>query len=146
MQAVAHHHHPLRIQRHVIGKSQQRLRLGFRAIAAVEPGNEMEMLRDPGLGVAALELNQGDTKSGRINRSDVAAICIESLDSAAAFDTTFECYNADSAKGLDEVMGSNAKAVSLGEKTEVTKALTGLERRADTWPKLFEGLQRDPLV
>ena len=53
------------------------------------------------------------------------------------------CYNADSAKGLDEVMGSNAKAVSLGEKTEVTASVTGLERRADTWPKLFEGLQRD---
>jgi len=109
----------------------------------VRPGG---LLREPGLGVSALELNQGDTKSGRINRSDVAAICIESLDSAAAFDTTFECYNADSAKGLDDVMGSNAKAVSLGEKTEVSMVVTGFERRADTWPKLFQGLQRDRVV
>ena len=53
----------------------------------VRPGG---LTRDPPLGVSAVELNQGDTKSGRIARSDVAAICIESLESADAFDTTFE--------------------------------------------------------
>ena len=106
----------------------------------VRPGG---LLRDPGLGVSAVELNQGDTKSGRINRADVAAICIESLDSKAAFDTTFECYYADTAKGLDDVMKSNAAAVGAGVKTTPTETSTGRERRGDTWPELFEGLERD---
>ena len=53
----------------------------------VRPGG---LTRDPPAGVTAVELNQGDTKSGRIARSDVAAICIESLGSEDAFDTTFE--------------------------------------------------------
>ena len=106
----------------------------------VRPGG---LLRDPGMGVSAVELNQGDTKSGRINRADVAAICIESLDSKAAFDTTFECYYKDTAKGLDDVMKSNAAAVGAGVKTTPTEASTGRERRGDTWPKLFEGLERD---
>lgn len=34
---------------------------------------------DPPRGVAAIELNQGDTKSGRIARSDVARVCVESI-------------------------------------------------------------------
>ena len=106
----------------------------------VRPGG---LLRDPGLGVSAVELNQGDTKSGRINHADVAAICIESLDSKAAFDTTFECYYADTAKGLDDVMKSNAAAVGAGVKTTPTETSTGRERRGDTWPELFEGLERD---
>ena len=95
----------------------------------VRPGG---LLRDPGMGVSAVELNQGDTKSGRINRADVAAICIESLDSKAAFDTTFECYYKDTAKGLDDVMKSNAAAVGAGVKTTPTEASTGRERRGDT--------------
>ena len=41
---------------------------------------------------------QGDVKSGRIARADVAAIAIESLASGASFDTTFECYDGDTAK------------------------------------------------
>ena len=106
----------------------------------VRPGG---LLRDPGMGVSAVELNQGDTKSGRINRADVAAICIESLESKAAFDTTFECYYADTAKGLDDVMKSNAAAVGAGVKTTPTETSTGRERRGDTWPELFEGLERD---
>ena len=109
----------------------------------VRPGG---LLRDPGLGVSAVELNQGDTKSGRINRADVAAICIESLESKAAFDTTFECYYKDTAKGLDDVMKSNAAAVGAGVKTTPTETSTGRERRGDTWPKLFEGLERDRVV
>lgn len=52
----------------------------------VRPGG---LTREPPLGVGAVELNQGDDKSGRIARADVAAICIESLSSQAAFDTTF---------------------------------------------------------
>ena len=43
------------------------------------------MIRPGGLtldtprGVGAIELNQGDTKSGRLARADVAALCVESL-------------------------------------------------------------------
>ena len=106
----------------------------------VRPGG---LTKDAAIGVGAIELNQGDEKSGRIARSDVAAICIESLGSVAAFDTTFECYYADTAKGLEDVMASNAKAVGAGVQTQATAATSGLERRADTWPKLFEGLERD---
>ena len=103
----------------------------------VRPGG---LTKDPPLGVAAVELNQGDTKSGRIARSDVAAICIESLASPAAFDTTFECYYGDTAKELDG-LASNAKGIATGTK-EATDAMFK-ERRADSWPKLFEGLEQD---
>ena len=130
-----------------------------------------------------LHSNQGDVKSGRIARADVAAIAIESLTSAASFDTTFECYDGDTAKvskvvtwcrvreqrviphylthslthslthvltylltctakELNAVMASNAKGVATGSR-EATSAMSGKERRADSWPTLFEGLQRD---
>ncbi|CAM9952136.1 unnamed protein product, partial [Laminaria digitata] len=42
----------------------------------VRPGG---LTLDPPRGVAAIELNQGDTKSGRIARSDVARVCVESI-------------------------------------------------------------------
>jgi hypothetical protein len=106
----------------------------------VRPGG---LTRDAGLGVAAVELNQGDEKSGRIARADVAAICIESLQSAAAFDTTFECYYANTGKSLNDVGASNILAVGAGVKTKATDYASGLERRADTWPQLFDGLRRD---
>ena len=61
----------------------------------VRPGG---LTRDEARGVGVVELNQGDAKSGRIARADVAAIAIESLASAASFDTTFECYDGDTAK------------------------------------------------
>merc|ERR1712187_478631 len=109
----------------------------------VRPGG---LTRDAPLGVSAVELNQGDDKSGRISRADVAAICVESVESAAAFDTTFECYYADTAKGLEDVMQSNAKAVGAGIQTQVTTLASGRERRADAWPQLFDGLVRDQVV
>jgi hypothetical protein len=42
-------------------------------------------------------------------------------------------------------MASNAKAISGGVPTDPTNArsASGKERRADAWPKLFEGLERD---
>jgi len=105
----------------------------------VRPGG---LTKDEPRGVGAVELNQGDAKSGRIARADVAAIAIESLASAASFDTTFECYDGDTAKELNAVMASNAKGVATGTR-EATSAMGGKERRADSWPKLFEGLERD---
>ena len=119
---------------------------------------------------------QGDVKSGRIARADVAAIAVESLASGASFDTTFECYDGDTAKvpspspspvpspvsdpdpdpepnpnpdlltrtaqELNSVMASNAKGVATGTR-EATSVMSGKESRADSWPKLFEGLERD---
>jgi len=101
----------------------------------VRPGG---LTREPALGVSAVELNQGDEKSGRIARADVAAICVESLASPAAFDTTFECYYGDTAKSLGEVFGSNARG-----STDPTQVMSGSERRGETWPALFDGLRRD---
>ena len=102
----------------------------------------------------------------------MAAIAIESLASGASFDTTFECYDGDTAKvprlspsplpspvsnpdpdpdpdlltrtaqELNSVMASNAKGVATGTR-EATSVMSGKERRADSWPKLFEGLERD---
>ena len=101
----------------------------------VRPGG---LTREDGLGVSAVELNQGDDKSGRIARADVASICIESLSSPAAFDTTFECYYSDTAKGLNEVFASNGF-----KSTDPTTYASGRERRASSWPALFEGLEKD---
>ncbi len=100
----------------------------------IRPGG---LTTDAGLGVGAIELNQGDDKSGRIARADVAALCVECIQSKAALDTTFECYYAETAKGLNDVMASNAKG-----STEATAYVSGKERRANTWAQLFEGLER----
>ena len=72
----------------------------------VRPGGLTE---DEPRGVGAIELNQGDDKSGRISRADVAAICVEAAIGAngCVGNSTFECYWADSAKGLDAVGFSN---------------------------------------
>lgn len=106
----------------------------------IRPGG---LTTDAGRGAGAVELNQGDDKSGRIARADVAALCVESLGAAAALDTTFECYYSETAKGLEEVMGSNAKGVaSKGATDDPTVYVSGKERRASTWAKLFEGLER----
>ena len=48
----------------------------------------------------------------------------------------------DTGKDLDAVMQSNAKGVATGSR-EATDVMSGRERRADSWPKLFEGLERD---
>ena len=60
----------------------------------VRPG---ALLNAASRGVGAVELNQGDDKSGRIARDDVGRICVECLTSDAACDTTFECYCASPA-------------------------------------------------
>ena len=49
-----------------------------------------------------------------------------------------QCYYANTAKGLGEVFQSNSKG-----STEATVYVSGKERRADTWPALFDGLERD---
>ena len=90
------------------------------------------------LGPSALELNQGDTKSGRLSRADVAALCVSCLDSAAAFDTTFECYEKLTAKPIESVGLSN-----IVKSTDPTTFVSGQEQLGDTFDSLFQGLSRD---
>jgi uncharacterized protein YbjT (DUF2867 family) len=103
----------------------------------IRPGG---LLEDDRKGLAAIELNQGDERSGRIARSDVADIAIESLESVDAEDTTFECYYADTSQPLSGVGISN-----ILKKTtkEAERELTGSERRGSSWLQLFKGLKRD---
>ena len=115
-----------------------------RALYAQAPNVGYTVVRPGGLttgeslGPAALELNQGDSKSGRLSRADVAAICINALDSASTWDTTFECYEALTARPLESVGISNILKLKGG-----TTFVSGKERRGNTWEALFDGLQVD---
>ena len=103
----------------------------------IRPGGLTE---DPPRGVAALELNQGDTKSGRISRADVASLCIESVfypKSTAG--TTFECYDADTGKSLESVGFSNI----LKQKSDPAAFVSGRERRGVSFEQIFSGLEID---
>jgi uncharacterized protein YbjT (DUF2867 family) len=86
------------------------------------------------LGAVALELNQGDSISGRVARADVAALCIKCLDASDAF----ECYEATTAKPIQAVGFSN-----IMKSNDRTTVKTGFERQGDSWPALFAGLSRD---
>ena len=112
----------------VIGK-----KLGY---TVVRPGG---LTSGESLGAAFLEFNQGDNKSGRLSRADVAAICVQCLDSSDTFDVTFECYEALTAKPVESVGLSN-----LLKSKNPTVFVSGKERRGDTWSNLFAGLERDP--
>ena len=104
----------------------------------VRPGGLTE---EPSLGsVAGLELNQGDTKSGRISRADVANICVEALSYPALTGrTTLECYNADTGAPLGSVGISNI----FKQKTDKDSFVSGRECRGNTWKELFSGLEKD---
>jgi NAD(P)H-binding len=103
----------------------------------IRPGGLTE---DPARGVAALELNQGDTKSGRISRFDVASLCVEStFFPELTARTTFECYDSDTGKSLGEVGLSNI----MKSKVDPSAMITGKERHGDTFQELFRGLERD---
>lgn len=103
----------------------------------IRPGGLTE---DPPRGVSALEINQGDTKSGRISRFDVASLCVESTFSPELTGkTTYECYDADTGKSLGEVGMSNI----LKKKADPSVFVTGKEHRGDTFQDLFRGLERD---
>ena len=105
----------------------------------IRPGGLTE---EEGKGVSALELNQGDTKSGRIARADVASLCIEaSIYPQLAGGTTFECYDADTGKPLATVGMSNIMKAKNKDADEVY--LSGKERRGNTWEEIFTGLERD---
>jgi uncharacterized protein YbjT (DUF2867 family) len=102
----------------------------------IRPGGLTE---EPPLGVSALELNQGDTKSGRISRYDVASLCIEStFYPELTGGTTFECYDADTGKNINSVGMSNM----MKQNTDPAEFSTGFERRGGTWEAIFTGLKR----
>jgi len=105
----------------------------------IRPGGLTE---EPGKGVGALELNQGDSKSGRISRSDVAALCIEATQySKIAGETTFECYDSDTGKPLQTVGFSNIVKQKNTASSDVF--VSGKERRGSTWAEIFTGLEKD---
>lgn len=107
------------------------------SFTVVRPGG---LTTGPATGVETIELNQKDTKSGRIARADVAEICVECLNYPATADTTFECYYADTAKPLNDVGFSNILKKTTSEE-EAAASATGLERRGKTWKEIFTGLQ-----
>lgn len=105
----------------------------------IRPGGLTEEI---GKGVSFLELNQGDVKSGRIARADVASLCIEatkypSLTGA----TTFECYDGDTGKPLQSVGISNIMKQKNISSSEVF--MSGKERRGATFEEIFTGLEKD---
>lgn len=104
----------------------------------VRPGGLTE---EPSLGsVEGLELNQGDSKSGRIARADVANICVEALFyPELSGRTTLECYNADTGAPLASVGISNI----FKTKTDKDSFVSGRECRGSTWTELFSGLEKD---
>jgi hypothetical protein len=108
-------------------------KLGY---TVIRPGG---LLLDEPVGVSRLELNQGDNKSGRLPRADVASLCVQCLSSASAWDATFECYQAESAKPIESVGLSN-----ILKSTDATTFISGKERRGKSWEELFNGLERDP--
>jgi NAD(P)H-binding len=105
----------------------------------IRPGGLTE---EPARGVSALALNQGDTLSGRISRYDVASLCIAAtLYPQYTSATTFECYDADTGKSLNNVGFSN-----IMKQTQTTTTTTDTkerERRGDTFEELFRGLEQD---
>ncbi|KAL7544062.1 hypothetical protein ACHAXR_013566 [Thalassiosira sp. AJA248-18] len=90
------------------------------------------------LGPAFLEVNQGDDKSGRLSRADVAGICVASLDVASAFDATFECYELNTAKPVENVGLSNVLRL-----IDPTSYKSGREGTGETWDALLGGLKSD---
>eukprot|EP00977_Amphora_coffeiformis_P012453 scaffold3077_cov162-Amphora_coffeaeformis.AAC.12 len=125
-------------------KGEDEVRALYAAPSVLEQGIGYTVVRPGGLtsgvslGVEALELNQGDNKSGRLSRADVAAICVNALDSASTWDTTFECYEALTGKPIESVGFSNILKLK-GESTFVS----GKERRGSTWSSIFDGLEID---
>lgn len=85
-----------------------------------------------------LEVNQGDDKSRRRSRADVAAICVACLENASTFGATFECNELNTAKPADSVGLSNILRL-----TNPTEYKSGREGRGKTWAESLDGLKSD---
>jgi uncharacterized protein YbjT (DUF2867 family) len=125
-------------------QGEDAIREMYRDPRLVEAGIGYTVIRPGGLtsddpvGASGLELNQGDSKSGRLSRQDVASLCVSCLDSAAAFDTTFECYDKETAKPLESVGLSNILRLR-----DPTPFKSGRECQGSTFDDLFLNLERD---
>lgn len=85
------------------GRGEEALRNSGVPYTIVRPGG---LVNAPG-GTEGLVFAQGDTTAGRINREDVALICIAALDNPEALGKTFETYSS-------EEPGSNDWAAMFG--------------------------------
>ena len=71
-------------------------------------------------------------------RATPAATATSATARSAAFDTTFECYNADTAAPVSSVGLSNIMKSQVA-----TEFKSQFERRGDSWDTLLAGLSRD---
>jgi len=105
----------------------------------IRPGGLTE---EPPRGCGDIALNQGDNKSGRISRWDVASIALESIDDDDAANTTFEAYYKETAQRLANVGLSNLFKWTK-KSTEEEGQVDVTERTGSTWKLLFKGLAKD---
>jgi uncharacterized protein YbjT (DUF2867 family) len=92
--AVTHPEHPLNQFGHVLDwkqKGEQALRESGLTYTIVRPGG----LNDEPGGSKAIQIEQGDTISGTVSRSDVAEVCVRALSHNSARNATFEVINAE---------------------------------------------------
>jgi nucleoside-diphosphate-sugar epimerase len=97
--------------------------------AIIRPGGLVGQEVDSGKGVAAVELNQGDTIAGEINRADVAECAIACAQSKTIPErVTFEMYNIASRAALEGKFAENS----------------GYEQRSSlSYEEMFKGLTND---
>lgn len=111
------------------------------AYTIVRPGGLTE---EPPRGCSNVALNQGDNRSGRISRWDVASLTLESLSSDDAANSTFECYFKDTSQPLANVGLSNLLKWTKNKTEKNTEDVNiNNERTGNTWNELFRGLVRD---
>lgn len=96
-------------------------------------------MEDPNRGISEIELNQGDTKSVRISRFDVAKLCVEaSLYPDLKGSTTFEWYDGNTGKGLGSVGISNI----LKKQFDPSEFVTWKEPRGQSYRHSFQAWRR----
>ena len=125
-------------------EGENELRKLYNTDLAKENGCKYTVIRPGGLteeppkGVLALELNQGDNRSGRISRWDVASLAIQCIKYKDTENATFECYDRNTAQPLANVGVNN-----ILKKTEAATEKTGFERNGDSFAAIFKGLVTD---
>ena len=99
----------------------------------IRPG---KLVENESLGCGSIELNQGDNVVGDISHKDLALLCVESMNSAHTFNTTFECYYKNRGK-------SN---VNIWELFKQPIKEEGKVKRGEDFNQLFQGLVTDNLL
>ncbi len=92
-------------------------------------------------GAKEIELNQDFTKSGMISRTNLANICIQSIDNPVTARTTFEAYYRDTTQPYD-IKDSLQKCTNLGKTVE--ECFFGSEYK-DKKPKSMEEVRKKPI-